>query len=73
MSNYDSNGNLKRSAMEQTIKTGGSVMIGGKTITKIDDLPQPEKPKNTEQQKPADDKSKVPGKTQTVDKSKDKK
>ncbi|HCD32295.1 MAG TPA: hypothetical protein DER01_07790 [Phycisphaerales bacterium] len=40
MSNYDSNGNLKRSAMEQIIKSGGSVMVNGQTITKVEDLPK---------------------------------
>ena len=46
MSNYDKNGKLTRPAMEQIIQSGGSVMIDGKIITKIDDLPKPEPVKN---------------------------
>lgn len=38
-SNYDGKGNLTREGMERAIKAGGSVIVGGKIISTLAELP----------------------------------
>lgn len=40
MSSYDKNGKLTRESAEKIINAGGSVLIDGKTITRVKDLPE---------------------------------